>query len=147
MSLGSLNYLVAQSVKNLPAMKETCVRSLGQQDPLKEGTATHSSILAWKIPRTEESGRLQSMELQRVGHDLTTEHAYEPLDKGFSGSVAGPLLVGFTHFQDAISLLGLHRHLYNSHFIPSLSTENRTLQPSTYSTSPLGHLIGTSNPP
>ena len=108
--------------------------------------ATHSSILAWKIPRTEESGRLQSTELQRVGHDLTTEHAHEPLDKSFSGSVVGPLLVGSTHFQDAISLLGLHCHLYNSHFIPSLSTENRTLQPSTYSTSPLGHLIGTSNP-
>jgi len=84
-------------------------------------------------------------ELQR--HDLTTEHAHEPLDKGFSGSVVGPLLVGSTHFQDAISLLGLHCHLSNSHYIPSLSTENQTVQPTTYSTSPLGHLIGTSNPP
>ena len=128
-------------------MQETWVWSLGWKDPLEEEMATHSSILAWKIPWTEEPGGLQSMELQRVGHDLTTEHAHEPLHKGFSGSVVGPLLVGSTHFQDAISLLGLHCHLYNSHFIPSLSTENQTLQPTTYSTSPLGHLTGTSNPP
>ena len=48
-------------VKNLPAMQETWVRSLGQEDPLEEGMTTHSSILAWRIPRTEESGGLQSM--------------------------------------------------------------------------------------
>ena len=56
-------------VKNLPAVRETQVRSLGQEDPLEEDMATYSSILAWKIPWTEEPGRLQSMELQRVGHD------------------------------------------------------------------------------
>ena len=56
-------------VKNLPAMQETWGQSLGQEDPLEKGMATHSSILAWKIPRTEECGRLQSMGLQRVGHD------------------------------------------------------------------------------
>jgi len=56
-------------VKNLPAVRETQVRSLGQEDPLEEEMATYSSILAWKIPWTEEPGRLQSMELQRVGHD------------------------------------------------------------------------------
>ena len=50
--------------KNLPAMKETCVRSLGQEDPLEEEMATHSDILAWKIPWTEEPGKLQSMGLQ-----------------------------------------------------------------------------------
>ena len=61
--------LVAQTVKNLPAMQETWVRSLGQEDPLEEGMATHSSILAWRIPWTEEPGRLQSMGLPRVGHD------------------------------------------------------------------------------
>ena len=55
-------------VKNLPAMQETWVRSLGLEDPLEKGMATHSSILAWKIPRTEEPGRLQSMGLQRVVH-------------------------------------------------------------------------------
>ena len=56
--------LVAQMVKNLPAMKETRVRSLGQEDPLEKGMATHSSILAWRIPWTKEPGGLQSMELQ-----------------------------------------------------------------------------------
>ena len=61
--------LVAQMVKNLPAIQETWVRSLSQEDPLEEGTATHSSILAWRIPWTEEHGRLQSMGLQRVRHD------------------------------------------------------------------------------
>ena len=59
-------------VKNLPAMQETQkiqVPSLSRGDPLKEGMATHYSILAWRIPWTEEPGRLQSMGLQRVGHD------------------------------------------------------------------------------
>ena len=56
-------------VKNLPAVQETQVQSLGQEDPLEEGMATHSSILAWSIPWTEEPGGLQSIGLQRVGHD------------------------------------------------------------------------------
>ena len=56
-------------IKNLPAMQETWVRSLGQEDPLGKGMANHSSILAWRIPRTEEPGGLQSLESQRVGHD------------------------------------------------------------------------------
>ena len=59
-------------VKNPPAMQEpqeTWVLSLGWKDPLEEGMATHSSVLAWRIPWTEESGGLQSMGLQRVGHD------------------------------------------------------------------------------
>ena len=59
---------VAQTVKNLPAMQETWVQSLGQEDPLEKGTATRFSILTWRIPRTEEPGRLQSMESQRVEH-------------------------------------------------------------------------------
>ena len=53
--------MVSRMVKNLPAMQETWVRSLGQEDPLEEGMATHSGILAWRIPQTEESGGLQSM--------------------------------------------------------------------------------------
>ena len=56
-------------VKNLPAMQETWVRSLGQEDPLEKEMAIHSSILAWEIPGPEEPGGLQSMGLQRVGHD------------------------------------------------------------------------------
>ena len=61
--------LVAQTVKHLPEMRETWVRSLGQEDPLEKETATLSSILAWKIPWMEEPGGLQSMGSQRVGHD------------------------------------------------------------------------------
>ena len=55
-------------VKNSPTIQETWVQSLGREDPLEEGMATHSSILAWENPRTEEPGGLQSMGLQRVGH-------------------------------------------------------------------------------
>ena len=61
--------LVAQTVNNLPAMQETWVRPLGQEDPLEKGTATHSSILAWRIPWTVEPGSLLSMGLQRVEHN------------------------------------------------------------------------------
>ena len=64
--------LVAQMVKILPQMRETQVRSLGQEDPLEKGMATHSSTLAWRISWTEEFGRLQSMGSQRVGHDWAT---------------------------------------------------------------------------
>ena len=60
--------LVAQTVKNLPAMQETQVQSLGWKDPLEEGMATHSRILAWEIPWSEEPGGLQSMGSQRVRH-------------------------------------------------------------------------------
>ena len=62
-------HMVAQMVKSLPAMQETRVQSLDQEDPLEEGMATHSSILAWRIPWTEEPGRLQSLGLQRVRHN------------------------------------------------------------------------------
>ena len=61
--------LVAQRLKHLPAMRETWVQSLGQEDPLEKEMATHSSILAWRIPWREEPSRLQSMGSQRVGHD------------------------------------------------------------------------------
>ena len=64
--------LVAQSVKNPPAMWETWVWSLGWEDPLEKGMATQSSILAWRTPWAEEPGRLQSMGSQRVGHDWAT---------------------------------------------------------------------------
>ena len=60
---------MAQAVKNLPAMQETWVPSLGQEDPLEEGKATPSGILAWRIPWTEEPDGLQSTGSQRVGHD------------------------------------------------------------------------------
>ena len=61
--------LVAQRLKRLPAMRETRVQSLGQEDPLEKEMATHSSILAWRIPWMEEPGRLQSTGSRRVGHN------------------------------------------------------------------------------
>ena len=72
--MSSTVYLpMAQMVKNLPAMQETWLPSLGQEDPLEKEMATISSILAWKMPRTEEPGGLQSMGSQRVGHNLVTK--------------------------------------------------------------------------
>ena len=68
--------LVAQTVKHLPAMWETWVQSLGQEDPLEKETATYSGTLAWKIPWMEEPGRLQSMGSQRVGHDWVTSLSF-----------------------------------------------------------------------
>ena len=68
--------LLAQTVKHLPAIWETRVWSLGQEDPLEKEMATHSSTLAWKIPRTEETGRLQSMGSQRVKHDWATSLSF-----------------------------------------------------------------------
>ena len=68
-SLSCLGFPVAQLVKRPPALQETQVLSLGQEDPLKKGMAIHSSILAWRIPRTEEPGGLQSMGSQRVRAD------------------------------------------------------------------------------
>ena len=63
-------------VNNLPAKQEMWIGSLGGEDPLEEETATHSSMLVWEIPWTEEPGELQSMGLQRVGHNLAMEHRY-----------------------------------------------------------------------
>ena len=61
--------LVAQTVKNLPTMQETLVPSLGREDPLQKGMATHSSVLAWRIPWAEEPGGLQSIGSQQVRHN------------------------------------------------------------------------------
>ena len=63
------DFPIAQMVKNLPAMQETWVQCLDQEDPLEKKMATHSSILAWRIPWMEEPGRLQSTGSQRAGHD------------------------------------------------------------------------------
>ena len=66
-------------VKNLPAMQETWVQSLGWEDPLEKEMATHSSILAWRIPGTEAPGELQSMGLQRVRHNLASKQQPPPM--------------------------------------------------------------------
>ena len=65
----ALGFLVAQTVRNLHAVLDTQVQSLGQEDPLEKEMATHSSILAWRIPWTDEPGGLQSLGWQRVGHN------------------------------------------------------------------------------
>ena len=65
----TVTFLVPQMVKNLPAMQEIWVRFLGREDPLEKEMAIYSSILAWRIPWTEEPGGLQSMGSQRLGHD------------------------------------------------------------------------------
>ena len=89
--------LVAQRLKCLPAMWETWVRSLGREDPLEKEMATHSSILAWGIPWTEEPGRLQSMGSQRVGHDWATSlhfhHESNAISTGSSVLSSVPLSV------------------------------------------------------
>jgi len=88
--------LLAQMVKRLPVMRETCVWSLGQEDPLEKEMATHSSTLAWKIPWTEEPGRIQSMGLQRVIHNWVTsliqyirEQRHYFANKGLSSQSSG----------------------------------------------------------
>ena len=79
MNLTELSYLVGQMVKNSPAMQETQVQTLGREDPLEKRMATHSSIPLWRIPWTEELGRLQFMESQRVRHDRVTKHTHSHL--------------------------------------------------------------------
>ena len=69
---------MAQLVKNLPAIQETWVRFLGQEDPLEKEIATHSSPHAWRIPWTEEPGRLQSMGWKRIGHNCATNFHFSP---------------------------------------------------------------------
>ena len=75
--VGLSSSLVAQTVKNLPAVQETEVRPLGQEDPLEKGMATHSTILAWRIPWTEEPDGLQSMESQSQTR-LSNKHSLIP---------------------------------------------------------------------
>ena len=85
-----LTTVVAQLVKNLPVMQETWVRSLGREDPLEEEMATHSSTLAWRVPWTEEPGRLQSMGSQRVTHDCATNFQLSFSTAGLPGNSYSP---------------------------------------------------------
>ena len=91
--------LVAQTVKRLPTIQETRVRSLGRKDPLEKEMATHSSILAWKIPWTEDPGRLQSksLVLQRVGHDWATSLHFTSCYHGVTAHLFPTLYLVSTH--------------------------------------------------
>ena len=92
--------LVAQIVKNLPAMQEMRVQSLGQEDPLEKGIVTHSSILSWRSPWMEEPSRLQSMGLQRAGHDWAVS-----LSLSFSHEIRRWLLLGWKAMTNLDSVL------------------------------------------
>ena len=98
---------VVQMVKNLPAMQETWVWSLGWEDPLEKEMATHSSILAWRIPWAEKSGRLQSMGLQRVGHDWATNtYSYVPSERPVANIVAASSREGRSSFPNRLPKTG-----------------------------------------
>ena len=92
-------FLVAQMVKHLPAVQETQVQSLSWEDPLEKEMATHSSTLAWKIPWTEKPGGLQSMGLQRVGHDWVTSLRSGPAFRLGCCHMWGPSQLGMSRWQ------------------------------------------------
>ena len=83
-------FLLAQMVKNLPAMQQTRVRSLGREDPLEKDMAPHSSTLAWRIPWIEEPGRLQSMGSRRVRHDWATSLSRTVSEEFWTGTLIWP---------------------------------------------------------
>ena len=109
-----------RTVKRLLPMQETLVRTLGWEDPLEKEMATHSSTLAWKIPWTEEPGRLQSMELQRVGHDWATSLSLR--GRKWSKSLQGVLL-GLYH-----CLLALHTFFLQKCFHPIFQESGLNLE-------------------
>ena len=121
-------FLVAQMVKNLPSRQETQVQSLGWEDPLEEEMATHSRILAWRIPWTEEHGGLHSMELQNVRHDWATiAHSLGYLLQLFAqspqlkltveGMFCGSFKPLFTEIPSALWNLNVITYCYDLFFI------------------------------
>ena len=118
--------LVAQRLKGLPAMQETWVQSLGQEDPLEKEMATHSRILAWRIPWTEKPGGLQSTGSQRVGHDwatslhLPSSHFIYHLNHGWGNEDNGdrlqkiPCMYCYTQYPQPCSRPPL-THAYTGH--------------------------------
>ena len=94
--------LVAQMVKSLPAVQETWVQSLGWEDPTEKGMATHSNILAYEIPWTEEPGGLQSMESRKVRHSWA-----QPSPAASPTSLWAPISPGIQHYQTDVSFLSL----------------------------------------
>ena len=118
--------LVAQMVKNGPAMQETWGQSLGREDPLERGVATHSSIPAWKIPWTEEPGGLQSMGSRRVRHNWMTKHM---LNGMFQASVVFSTLFTLTGMVSSSSFYlffqtQLRNYLLQETWVRSLDRED-----------------------
>ena len=109
--------MVAQTVKNPPMIQDKWVWSLGQEDPLKKGMATHFSILAWRIPWTEESEGLQSMGSQRIRHDWAAKHVHTHrhslwLRRLFSGMLGTPCsLASFTAYGGFLLVVSLINRL------------------------------------
>ena len=97
--------LVAEMVKNPPAIWETWVQSLGWEDRLEKEMAIHSSIIAWKIPWTEEPGRLQSMGLQRVGHDWATSLLFKMIGEFFCRVGPRPVILNIPSVRTYLKIL------------------------------------------
>ena len=110
---------MAQRLKHLPAMRETWVRSLGWEDSLEKEMATHSSILAWRIPWKEEPGGLQSMGLQRVGHDQVTSLHFKkiPEQAYFNRQKCYIILLPFTECYPKVIYFMLESLLLTTLFI------------------------------
>ena len=96
--------LVAQRIKRLPAMRETRVQSLGREDPLEKEMATHSSVLAWRIPGMEEPGELLSLKLHRVGHDCSDLAAVAAAHIFFCSS-KDPIVFGQMTSQPEVNII------------------------------------------
>ena len=109
--------LVAPMVKNPPAMQETWIWSLGREVPLEKGMATHSSVLAWRIPWTEEPDGLQSMGSQRVRHDWATKHTCSPSSESIFPACAFHCTIHSTNGNCKKSYLDYH-HFLNTLWFP-----------------------------
>ena len=121
----ALCFVVAQTVKRLATMRETQVRSLGREDPLEKEMATHSSTLAWKIPRMEEAGRPQSVGSQRVGHDRATS----PVPYYFNGMLefGGNNAAYLTYMQStSCEMTGWMKHKLKSRLLGEISITSDT---------------------
>ena len=118
--------LLAQLVKNLPAMQEIQVQSLGQEDPLEKETATHSSILPWRIPGTEAPGRLQSTGLHKVGHDWarsTAQHIKQITNENLLYGTGNSTQCSVVTYMGRKSMKeGIHVYMWLIHFIAETST-------------------------
>ena len=121
---------MSQTVMNLPAMQKTWVQTLGREDPLEKGMATHCSTLAWRIPKTEEPGGLQSMESQRVGHNWETylKYCFQQIKTSNRSPSAWGLFMSFFHvafIQSTIQEAVVKQLLYTKSVLLEIKTDLR----------------------